>query len=81
MFLNRLSMQEKEAFLALAHHVAHSDNDFSLEEQVLIAKYCMEMQMDDIEYDESNFDIATVLNSFERDSHQKTLCSLKLLLH
>ncbi|MEZ8042028.1 MULTISPECIES: tellurite resistance TerB family protein [Vibrio] len=71
MFLNRLSMAEKEAFLALAHHIAHADNDFSMDEEVLIAKYCMEMQMDDIEYDEANFDLFSILDTFEQDSHQK----------
>ncbi|MCA2017774.1 TerB family tellurite resistance protein [Vibrio tritonius] len=71
MFLNRLSMNEKQAFLTLAHHVAHADSEFSVEEEVLIAKYCMEMQMDDIEYDEAKFDLVGVLNAFERDSHQK----------
>lgn len=64
-------MDEKQAFLFLAHHVAHADSNFSIEEEVLIAKYCMEMQMDDIEYDEAKFDLATVLNTFERNSHQK----------
>lgn len=82
MFLNRLSMDEKQAFLALAHHVAHSDNDFSMEEEVLIAKYCMEMQMDDIEYDEVRFDLASVLNTFECDSHQKiALLELMALIY
>ena len=71
MFLNRLLMNEKQAFLTLAHHVAHADSEFSVEEEVLIAKYCMEMQMDDVEYDEEKFDLARVLNTFERDSHQK----------
>lgn len=64
-------MNEKQAFLTLAHHVAHADSEFSVEEEVLIAKYCMEMQMDDIEYDEAKFDLVGVLNAFERDSHQK----------
>lgn len=82
MFLNRLSMNEKQAFLVLAHHVAHSDNEFSMEEEILIAKYCMEMQMDDIEYDEARFDLASVLNTFECDSHQKiALLELMALIH
>lgn len=75
-------MNEKQAFLVLAHHVAHSDNDFSMEEEILIAKYCMEMQMDDIEYDEARFDLASVLNTFECDSHQKiALLELMALIH
>ncbi|TLX46087.1 TerB family tellurite resistance protein [Pseudoalteromonas phenolica] len=82
MFLNRLTINEKQAFLVLAHHVAHSDNDFSMEEEILIAKYCMEMQMDDIEYDEARFDLASVLNTFECDSHQKiALLELMALIH
>lgn len=71
MFLNRLTMPEKEAFLILAHHIARTDNDFSAEEEILIAKYSMEMQMDDIEYDEEKFNLAHVLDTFERESHQK----------
>jgi hypothetical protein len=71
MFLNRLSIAEKEAFLFLAHHVARSDRDFSSDEEILIAKYCMEMQMDDIEYDETVFDLDKVLDTFERGSHEK----------
>lgn len=65
MFLNRLGSKEKTAFLALAHHVARSDADFSVEERVIIAKYCMEMQIDDIEdYDDQTFDLPKTLNLF-----------------
>lgn len=82
MFLNRLSIVEKEAFLALAHHVARADNDFAVEEEILIAKYCMEMQMDDIEYDENKFDLPSVLDAFEQGSHQKiALLELMALIY
>lgn len=71
MFLNRLTLEEKEAFLLLAYKVAHSDNDFAEEEEVMIAKYCMEMQMDDIEYDESKFDLDRILDTFISEQHKK----------
>ena len=62
MFLNRLEEKEKVAFLELAHHIARSDNDFSEEQKNIIEKYCMEMQMVDIEYNEETFDIYTTLD-------------------
>ena len=36
MFLNRLKNNEKVAFLELAHHTAHSDNDFSDDQKSII---------------------------------------------
>ena len=71
MFLNRLTYEEKEAFLSLAHHVAHSDNNLTKDEELVIDKYSMEMQMDDIEYDEAQFDLVDVLSKFKQDSHKK----------
>jgi len=71
MFLNRLNYKEKEAFLSLAHHVAHSDNHLSIDEELVIDKYSMEMQMDDIDYDKSKFDLAKVLATFEQSTHKK----------
>jgi len=63
MFLNRLNNKEKIAFLELAHHVARSDNDFSEDQKSIISKYCLEMQVEDIEYDEHKFDIYNTLGS------------------
>ncbi len=71
MFLNRLTLTEKEAFLQIAHHVAHIDDDFSKEERIIIDKYCMEMQVDDVFYDPEQFDLAAVLEVFQEDSHKK----------
>jgi len=71
MFLNRLTIEEKEAFLLLAHHVAHSDNNLTADEELVIDKYSMEMQMDDIEYDQAHFDLVDVLSKFTQDSHKK----------
>lgn len=71
MFLNRLTSEEKNAFLQLAHHVAHSDESFSSEEKLVIAKYCMEMQMDDVNYDDSIFNLSETLNVFTVENHKK----------
>ena len=71
MFLNRLDIEEKNAFLWLAHHLARADNDYSEEEALLIDKYSMEMQMDDIDFDETKFDLITILSEFKLASHKK----------
>jgi len=71
MFLDRLKKKEKVAFLELAHHMARSDNDFSESQKSIIAKYCMEMQIDDIKYNKNNFNLKKVLSKFKSKSSQK----------
>lgn len=71
MFLNRLNIEEKEAFVLLAHHIARTDESFCKNEQLMIDKYCMEMQMDDVEYHADSFDLKTVLSVFNEDDHKK----------
>jgi len=71
MFLNRLKNNEKVAFLELAHHIAHSDNDFSDDQKSIIEKYCLEMQIADINYDEDKFDIYETLAEIESPRSRK----------
>jgi len=71
MFLNRLTKEEKVAFLELAHHIARSDNDFSESQKSIIDKYCMEMQIDDIEYNEDKFDIYDSLGKVKSQRSRK----------
>lgn len=71
MFLNRLTLEEKEAFLHLAHYIAHVDDDFSQKERDIIDKYCMEMQIDDVEWSEEKFQRGAVLDVFQEESHKK----------
>ncbi len=73
MFLNRLTDEEKIAFLEIAHHVAHSDNDFSEDQKSIINKYCLEMQIADINYDESTFDIYDTLNKITKRTSRKVV--------
>ncbi len=71
MFLNRLGKKEKVAFLELAHHIARSDNDFSQVQKSIIATYCMEMQIDNIEYSEKKFDLNKTLSKIKSQKSQK----------
>jgi uncharacterized tellurite resistance protein B-like protein len=71
MFLNRLKKKEKKAFLELAHHIARSDNDFSENQKTIIAKYCMEMQMEDIKYSAEKFDIYNTLEKIKSKRSRK----------
>jgi len=82
MFLNRLKKKEKKAFLKLAHYVARSDSDFSADEENIIEKYCMEMQIDNIEFNEKEFDIYDTLGKFISDSSKKiVLLELMALIY
>lgn len=71
MFLNRLNLEEKEAFIQLAHHVARSDNNFSEKEKIVITEYCIEMQIKSVDYHESEFNLVKILDTFKDPEHKK----------
>lgn len=71
MFLGLLDREEKSAFLEIAHHFAWSNNDFSDAQKEVIAAYCIEMQIDDIAYNEGAFDLRATLAKFKDRTHQK----------
>src|SRR5574344_41317 len=71
MFLNRLEKEEKIAFLELAHYVARSDNDFSLSQKDIINNYCIEMQIENIEFNVNKFDIYNTLGKITNKKSQK----------
>jgi len=82
MFLNRLNQEEKGAFLELAHHIARSDNNFSEAQKSIISKYCMEMQMNDIEYNKETFDIYNTLDKIQdRRSPKIVLLEIMALIY
>ena len=43
MFLNQLSLEEKEAFLSLSVNAAKANGEFTAEEHLMIEEYCREM--------------------------------------
>lgn len=71
MFLNKLENNEKIAFLTLAHHIARSDGDFSESERNVISTYCLEMQIEDIHYEEQNFNLNEILEKINNKENQK----------
>jgi uncharacterized tellurite resistance protein B-like protein len=71
MFLNKLQTKEKEAFLELANYVANSDNELSKEEEKIIEKYSIEMQIEPVKFDKDSFDIYTTLSKFQSDRSKK----------
>jgi len=71
MFLGLLQKEEKVAFLQLAHHMARGDGDFSDKQKEIIATYCYEMDIDDIEYDENSFNLDLILGSIHNKESQK----------
>lgn len=73
MFLNRLSGEEKVAFLELAHHVARSDGDFADEEKRMIATYCMEMGREDTGYNQDTFKLEDTLSKISNKQSRKII--------
>ena len=71
MFLNRLEKEEKIAFLELAHYVARSDNDFSLSQKDIINNYCIELPIENIEFNVNKFDIYNTLGKITNKKSQK----------
>ena len=82
MFLNRLSEEEKKSFLQLAHYIARSDGNFTKEEKIIIDQYCIEMQIENIDFNEVRFDIYDVLGKFKSDKSKKiVLLEIMVLIY
>ena len=73
MFLNRLNDEEQVAFLELAHYLARSDNNFSVSEEDIINNYCVEMQIENIEFNVNKFDIYNTLGKIKNKKSQKNV--------
>jgi uncharacterized tellurite resistance protein B-like protein len=71
MFLNRLEKEEKIAFLELAHYVARSDSDFSISEEDIINNYCVEMQIENIDFNVEKFDLYNTLGKINAERSKK----------
>ncbi len=79
MFLTKLNEQEKEAFLMLAHHVAHSDDEFNDREQQIILSYKLEMSIiGSKQYSHNDFNLQEILTVFKSEE-SKRIVLLELL--
>ncbi len=71
MFLNRLSSNEKEAFLQLAYHISYIDGEFAESEQAVIHVYCAEMGINDSGYNKDSFNLNEITSVFAKSQSQK----------
>ena len=78
MFLNLLKNEEKIAFLKLAHYTARSNNDFSQEQKIIIQSYCLEMQIENFDFNETEFDLIENLKIIS-DEQSKKIFLLELM--
>lgn len=82
MLLMQLQNGEKFAFLNLAHHIANADGELDREERDIIEKYCSEMGVDNINYNEENFNLKETLDKIKTPKSQKiVLLVLMILVH
>ncbi|WP_019895935.1 tellurite resistance TerB family protein [Hydrogenovibrio halophilus] len=73
MFLQNLSLIEKKSFLAIAHHIARSDGDFSEKQKMIISQYCDEMLVSNVDFDESTFNLDSELSKVKSPESQKIM--------
>ena len=66
MFLNKLTDEEKRAFIQLAYYLAQIDKRFSKEERDIVSSFLREMNMEDPGFDEKEFDLYDILSDFKR---------------
>ncbi len=71
MFLGKLNIEEKVSFLKLAHYLARIDGDFARNEIETIKIYCMEMDIENIEFEEGNFSLEKCLETFKSEESRK----------
>ena len=78
----KLRTEEKFAFLQLCQYVAKSDGEYSPKERKVISEYCVEMGIDNIEIDQSQFSLEDNLAVYTSKRNQKiAMLSLMVLIH
>ncbi|MDD4505117.1 MAG: TerB family tellurite resistance protein [Sulfurospirillaceae bacterium] len=78
----KLRTEEKFAFLQLCQYVAKADGEYSPKERLVIAEYCSEMGIDNIEIDQSQFMFDENLAVYTNNKSQKiVMLSLMVLVH
>jgi len=82
MLLIKLQSREKFAFLQLAHYLARIDNDFGEDEKGIIAEYCNEMGIENIDFDINSFSLEDTLKQFKsKESKKIVVLELMILIH
>ncbi len=82
MLLMKLETPEKFAFLHIAHHIAKSDGKIGNREKRKIEDYCVEMGIDNIIFDNINYNIDDCLSKFKSHKSQNILLlELMMLVH
>lgn len=82
MFLMQLDNIQKFAFLQIAHYLAHTDGEYDNIEEELITEYCIEMGIDDMVYNEEEFNLEQTLALFKSEKSRKILLlELMILIH
>lgn len=71
MFLNQLEKEEKVKFLELAHYVANADKTVTEQESLIIFRYCSEMKIADIDFDEKKYNLKNSLKDIQDPCIQK----------
>ncbi len=55
MLLMKLRAEEKFAFLQLAQYIARLDGEYSIKEREIIQEYCIEMGIENVDFQEEDF--------------------------
>jgi transcriptional regulator CtsR len=53
--------------------MARVDDNFMEEQKILIEQYCLEMNIDDVEFDEKTFVLEEILNMIDNDYSKKII--------
>lgn len=73
---------EKFAFLKIANYLAKLDGVFAKNEKEIIKEYCLEMGIDNIDFEEDSFNLVETLKTFRSKKSQKILLlELMILVH
>lgn len=67
MFLNQLTLGEKEAFIELSHLVVHCDGIVCDEEKQMLNMYLREMDMENSDYMARHLSLEKILDSFQNE--------------
>ena len=77
--LMKLKTEEKFAFLQLSQYVANLDGEYGVKERELVAEYCTEMGIENVEIPLEHFNLEDNLNTF-RSIQSKKIAAIGLMI-